>query len=88
VTKLDRFGRSLAHGLEAIDRIRRAGGVFVSVQDGLDLTTDTGKLVMRIMLTMAEFELDSGALDLANGTVARDRSRCPLQPLRADRLSL
>src|SRR4051794_36042825 len=32
VAKLDRFGRSLAHGLDAIERISAAGGTFVSVQ--------------------------------------------------------
>src|SRR3954447_2740417 len=37
VAKLDRFGRSLRDGLAAIQRIRDADGVFVSVQDGLDL---------------------------------------------------
>jgi len=58
VAKLDRFGRSLTDGLAAIGRIQAAGGVFVSVQDGLDLTTDTGRLVLRVMLTLAEFELD------------------------------
>jgi DNA invertase Pin-like site-specific DNA recombinase len=58
VAKLDRFGRSLPDSLAAIARIRAAGGTFVSVQDGLDLSTDTGKLVLRIMLSMAEWELD------------------------------
>src|SRR4051812_27445003 len=33
VAKLDRFGRSLLDGLSAIERIERAGGTFVSVQD-------------------------------------------------------
>jgi DNA invertase Pin-like site-specific DNA recombinase len=58
VAKLDRFGRSLVHGLQLIDRIRDAGGTFASVQDGFDLRTDTGRLVLRIMLSMAEFELE------------------------------
>src|SRR5215207_1076461 len=58
VAKLDRFGRSLVDSLAAIERIRKAGGTFVSVQDGLDLSTDTGKLVLRIMFSMAEWELD------------------------------
>jgi DNA invertase Pin-like site-specific DNA recombinase len=58
VAKLDRFGRSLIDGLANIERIRQAGGAFVSVQDGLDVSTDTGKLVLRIMLSMAEWELD------------------------------
>ena len=58
VAKLDRFGRSLMDGLAAIERIHRASGAFVSVQDGLDLRTETGRLVLRIMLSMAEWELD------------------------------
>jgi DNA invertase Pin-like site-specific DNA recombinase len=58
VAKLDRFGRSLVDCLAAIERIRAAGGTFVSVRDGLDLDTDTGRLVLRIMLSMAEWELD------------------------------
>lgn len=58
VAKLDRFARSLVDGLRLIERIQDAGGTFVSVADGLDLTTDTGRLVLRIMLSLAEFELD------------------------------
>ena len=58
VARLDRFGRSLTDSLAAIERIQAAGGTFASVGDGLDLSTDTGKLVLRIMLSMAEWELD------------------------------
>ncbi|HYN50325.1 MAG TPA: recombinase family protein [Thermoleophilaceae bacterium] len=58
VARLDRFGRSLIDGLAAIERIRRAGGTSVSVQDGFDLTTETGRLIMRIMLAMGEWQLD------------------------------
>jgi Resolvase, N terminal domain/Recombinase/Recombinase zinc beta ribbon domain len=58
VSKIDRFGRSLIAGIAAVERITDAGGVFVSVQDGLDLSTDTGRLVLRIMLSMAEWELE------------------------------
>jgi DNA invertase Pin-like site-specific DNA recombinase len=58
VAKLDRFARSLLDALLAIERIQRAGGTFVAVQDGLDLRTDTGRFVLRVMLSMAELELD------------------------------
>jgi site-specific DNA recombinase len=53
-----RFGRSLLDGLEAIRRIREAEAVFASVQDGLDTSTDTGRLVLNIMLAMGEWELE------------------------------
>ena len=36
VSKVNRFGRSLLSGLAAIERVKAAGGRFVSVQDGLD----------------------------------------------------
>ena len=58
VARLDRWGRSLVDGIAQIDRVQRAGGAFVSVQDGFDLTTDTGRLVMQIMLALAEHELN------------------------------
>jgi hypothetical protein len=58
VAVLDRFGRSLVDSLALIDRIQAAGGTFVAVQNGLDLTTDTGRLVLRLMLSLAEYDLD------------------------------
>ena len=58
VARLDRFGRSLLHGLAAIERITAAGARVVSVQDGVDFSTDTGRLVLRVMLSMGELELD------------------------------
>jgi site-specific DNA recombinase len=58
VVKLDRFGRTLVDSLGLIERIQRAGGTFASVQEGFDLTTPTGRLVLRMMLSLAEWELD------------------------------
>ncbi len=53
-----RFGRGLLDGLALIERVRAAGGVFASVADGLDTSTETGRLVLRIMLSIAEHELE------------------------------
>jgi DNA invertase Pin-like site-specific DNA recombinase len=58
VAKLDRFGRSFKDALEHIERIDRAGGRLISVQDQFDLGTDHGRLVLRLMLSFAEFERD------------------------------
>lgn len=71
VAKLDRFGRSLIDGLANIERIDAAGGTFVSVHDGLDIATPTGKLILRIMLSMAEWELDRIR---ANWEIAKSRA--------------
>jgi site-specific DNA recombinase len=56
VSKVSRFGRSLLDGISAIERVRAAGGMFVSVQNALDTSTDTGRLVMQILLSLAEWE--------------------------------
>ena len=78
VSRIDRFGRSLVGGLAAIERVRNAGGLFASVQDGLDLSTDTGRLVLRIMLSMGEWELDRvRASWAAAGARAIARGLCP-----------
>ncbi|HYI36259.1 MAG TPA: recombinase family protein [Thermoleophilaceae bacterium] len=58
VAKLDRFGRSLLDGLQAIEQVTEAGGRFVSVADDLDFASSTGRLVLRMMLSLAEWELD------------------------------
>ncbi len=71
VAKLDRFGRSLLDGLSAIARIEDAGGTFVSVQDGFDLSTSTGKLVLRIMFSIGEWELERVRI---NWDIARGRA--------------
>ena len=58
VAYLSRLGRSLLHGLRSIERITAAGGLFVSVQEGLDFSTDVGRHMLRQMLSWAEWELD------------------------------
>lgn len=71
VAKLDRFGRSLLDGLNNIERIQAAGGTFVSVQDGFDLATPTGKFVLRTMLNLAQLESERVA---ETWSVARQRA--------------
>ena len=71
VAKLDRFGRSLLDGLSAIARIEEAGGTFISVQDGFDLGTSTGKLVLRILFSIGEWELERTR---RNWDIARGRA--------------
>jgi DNA invertase Pin-like site-specific DNA recombinase len=58
VAYLSRFGRSLMNGMVAIKRITDAQGTFVSIQEGLDFSTDTGRLILRFMLSIGEWELD------------------------------
>jgi len=54
--KLDRFGRSLRHLVNAMAELEALGVVFVSLRDNLDLTTPTGRLMFQMIGAMAEFE--------------------------------
>lgn len=90
VAKLDRFARSIHGAYEAIQRIDKAGGRFVSVADNFDLSTSQGRLMFNIMSSFAQFELDRTR---DNWLVARQRavergvhiaSRTPTGYVRAD----
>jgi DNA invertase Pin-like site-specific DNA recombinase len=56
VWKLDRFGRSLRHLVNALAEFESIGIAFVSLRDNLDLTTPAGRLMFQIIGAMAEFE--------------------------------
>jgi DNA invertase Pin-like site-specific DNA recombinase len=58
VWKLDRFGRTLIGALEHIRRINAKGALFASVSDDFDITTPTGRFVLKMMLSLAELELE------------------------------
>lgn len=55
VARLQDLGSSLGDALRAIERIQAAGGTFVSVCDGIDLGTATGRLIMRLLLSVADW---------------------------------
>jgi DNA invertase Pin-like site-specific DNA recombinase len=56
VWKLDRFGRSLRHLVNAIAELEAVGVAFISFRDNLDLSTSSGRLMFQIIGAMAEFE--------------------------------
>ena len=56
VWKLDRFGRSLKHLLTALADLESLGVTFVSLRDGFDLSTPSGRLMFQIIGAMGEFE--------------------------------
>ena len=56
VWKLDRFGRSLRHLVNALAQLESLGVAFVSLRDNVDLTTPSGRLMCQIIGAMAEFE--------------------------------
>jgi DNA invertase Pin-like site-specific DNA recombinase len=56
VWKIDRFGRSLKHLVNALADLAALVVAFVSLRDNLDLSTPSGRLMFQIIGAMAEFE--------------------------------
>jgi DNA invertase Pin-like site-specific DNA recombinase len=56
VWKVDRFGRSLKHLVNALADLDSYGVAFASLKDNLDLSTPSGRLMFGIIAAMAEFE--------------------------------
>src|ERR1022692_373607 len=56
VWKLDRFGRSLRHLVDALAELEALGVAFVSLRDNLDLSTPVGRMMFHVIGAMAEFE--------------------------------
>jgi DNA invertase Pin-like site-specific DNA recombinase len=56
VWKIDRFGRSLRHLVNALADLDAYGVAFVSLRDNLDLSTPSGMLMFQVIGAMSEFE--------------------------------
>ena len=56
VWRLDRFGRNLRHLITAIEELNAAGIAFVSMGESIDTGSPTGRLLLGIMGSFAEFE--------------------------------
>ena len=58
VTKLDRFARTTADGINTIKRLFENGIKVHVLNIGLVEDTPTGRLILNVMLAFAEFERD------------------------------
>ena len=56
VAKLDRFARSNAGALEAVQTIEDAGGALISVSEQIDSTTAAGHFLRSILFSAAQWE--------------------------------
>lgn len=56
IYKLDRFSRSLKDLIETIEKLKEWGIDFVSLQDKIETTSASGKLMFHIISAFAEFE--------------------------------
>lgn len=58
IYKLDRLGRSLKDLLDIIEQLQQRNVSLVSLRDNIDTGSTTGKLVLHIFASLAEFERD------------------------------
>jgi site-specific DNA recombinase len=58
VAYVSRFGRSVSEALARVELLHEANARVVSIAEGIDSATPTGKLVLGLMLTLAEWERD------------------------------
>jgi site-specific DNA recombinase len=56
--KLSRFGRGALETLQAVERIKTAGGRLVTVEDGVDSAKPRGRLLLTVLAGLAEEELE------------------------------
>jgi DNA invertase Pin-like site-specific DNA recombinase len=56
VAALDRLGRSLVDVIAKIDALQKRGVIIISIRESVDFTTPTGRLVMQVLLSVAELE--------------------------------
>lgn len=56
VWRVDRLGRSLIDVLNTVNLLRAAGIGIRSVQDGIDPATSSGRLMLNMLATLAEYE--------------------------------
>lgn len=73
VWKLDRLGRSTQHLLHIVTLLESKGIAFKSLQENIDTTTSSGKLIFHIFASLAEFERD----------IIRERTQAGLSAARA-----
>ncbi|MEM8610654.1 MAG: recombinase family protein [Cyanobacteria bacterium P01_H01_bin.105] len=84
VVKLDRLGRTLKHLIATIEDLDSKGIGFKSLNDGIDTTTSTGKLLFHIIGAIAEFERDLICERTHAGLkAARARGRKGGRPIKA-----
>lgn len=79
--RLDRLGRSMTHLVTTIDDLAERQIGFVSLTEGIDTTTASGRLVLGIFASLAQFERELiRERTMAGLAAARERGSRPGRP--------
>lgn len=73
VWRVDRLGRSLVDVLNTVNLLRRSGVELRSISDGIDPATTTGRLMLNMLATLAEYEREL-IVERVNAGVAAARA--------------
>jgi DNA invertase Pin-like site-specific DNA recombinase len=73
VWKLDRLGRSLRDLIDLVAGFKSRGVEFISLQDGINTATPTGRFTFNIFASLAEFERE----------IIRERTKAGLEATKA-----
>ena len=57
--RLDRWFRSLKEVVNTLNELTELGIVFISLKDGIDLSSSTGRLMANVLACFAQFELEA-----------------------------
>jgi len=94
VWRIDRLGRSLIDVLNTVELLRGRGIHVRSLSDGIDPATSTGRLILHMLATLAEYELEL-IIERVNAGIAAAREsgtrfgRPPMNPdIIAEKLAI
>lgn len=77
---VDRLGRSLIDVLNTVNLLRERGVLVRSISDGIDPTTSTGRLMLNMLATLAEYEREFIVERVNAGIAAAEAERDPVRP--------
>ena len=75
VFKLSRFGRNAADVLNSLQRMQDFGVNLICVEDGIDSSKDSGKLMISVLSAVAEIERENILVQTMEGRKQKTKQR-------------
>ena len=76
VFKLSRFGRNAADVLNSLQRMQDFGVNLICVEDGIDSSKDSGKLMISVLSAVAEIERENNEQEQPDGRFLKHIKFC------------